>query len=127
MPGSWPPGDEWTSPSPARRNLTSSQGPPRDQPMKLPLTGAERESPARRLETLYVLSVIAVAILSAISHGLILGELTRQSETLKSISRVSRQPSINHSLGLAALQIQAAGESKVTTEQLDALRKALKE
>src|SRR5262249_45396889 len=109
-----------TSPSPAHRSLTSSQGPPRDQPMKLPLTGAERESPARRREVLYALSLIAVAILSAGSQGLILGELARQSDTLRSIGRVSRQPSIDHSLSLAALQIQAASESKVTSEQLEA-------
>ena len=68
------------------------------------------ESPARRLEVLYVVSLIAVALLSAVGQTFIIRELTRQSETLSAIGQAARQHSIDGSLSLAALAVQASQE-----------------
>src|SRR3954447_415862 len=94
--------------------------------MKIHTAASERESPARRLEILYVASLIAVAILSAISQALIIRELSWQSGALSSIGRAARQHSLDRSMSLAALQIQAAGESKAGPDQIGALREAVR-
>jgi signal transduction histidine kinase len=94
--------------------------------MKIHTAGPEHESPARRLEILYVASLIAVAILSAVSQTLIIRELSWQSTTLSTIGQVARQQSIDRSLSLAALAIEAGGGASAGPERIEALRSAVR-
>jgi signal transduction histidine kinase len=89
--------------------------------MKTRRSVADRESPARRLGILYVTTLTAVALLSAIIHTLILRELAWQGETFHSIGR-----SICHrSMNLSALAIQAAQDTGSRPGDLDPLRSAI--
>ncbi len=80
-----------------------------------------RESPARRLGVLYVTTLTAVALLSAIIHTLILRELAWQADTFPANGRTN----CHRSMTLSALAIQAAEDSGSRQGNLDALRDAI--
>jgi signal transduction histidine kinase len=89
--------------------------------MKTKFSADDRESPARRLGVLYVATLTAVALLSALSHSLILWELRWQVHTLHSIGHSIRQ----RSMSLSALALQAAHDLRSRREHLGSLRASI--
>jgi signal transduction histidine kinase len=85
----------------------------------------EPESPAHRLEILYMYSMSAIIVLSTLSQAFILHELSWHSSQLRSISRLAGNSTIDRPLSLAALSMQAAGNADERREPLDTLQRAL--
>jgi signal transduction histidine kinase len=90
-------------------------------------TAIDQESPARRLEVLYLASFGAVALLLTISLAFILWELSGQGDTMRLLNLSSRRRSLDWSLSLAALSIQAADDSQARREGVESLRRAVRQ
>src|SRR4051812_19741089 len=88
-------------------------------------TRIEQESPARRLEILYVASLTSIALLLTFSQVFILWELSTQKGTLSVIGSSIRQRSLDHSLILSALAVSGGGDRRAGVEEVDALRKEI--
>jgi signal transduction histidine kinase len=83
------------------------------------------ESPAHRLGVLYVASLSAIAILSAISHYFILRELDWQGRALRSIADSAERRSLARPLGLTVLALQAAADPGERQRHAASLREAV--
>ena len=94
--------------------------------MKTKKSATDRESPARRLEILYLTSFGAVALLLTISQAFILWELSGQGDTMRLLDLSSRRRSLDWSLSLAALSIQAADDPQASREPVKSLRGAVR-
>jgi signal transduction histidine kinase len=93
--------------------------------MKTINSPADRESPARRLQILYIASLSAVALITGISQTLILRELSWQGNTLHFLGLSVSQQSLEHSLRSTALALQAADGPEARRESARALREAV--
>jgi signal transduction histidine kinase len=83
------------------------------------------ESPARRLEILYIATLSAVALLSIVSQALILQELAWQEGALRPVTLSVRQRSLERPLSLAALEVQSAEGPAAQAERAASLRAAV--
>ena len=95
--------------------------------MKTKDSATHRESPARRLELLYLASFGAVALLLTISQGFILWELSGQGDNIRLLELSSRRRSLDWSLSLFALSIQASDDPRSTWEHVESLREAVRQ
>lgn len=84
-----------------------------------------QESPARRLGIMYVASLTAIAMLTAVSQSLILRELSWQGRLLQVNGSAARRLRTERSLSLGALAIQGATDPIARREQRDALRETI--
>src|SRR6185312_14948454 len=85
----------------------------------------EDESPARRLEILYMASLSAIALLLMISQAFILWELSWQKTTVRLIGPALKKRSLDRSLILSALAVSGAGERGIGRKELEALRQGV--
>ncbi len=86
---------------------------------------ANEESPARRLDLLYLASLSMIAILLALGQVLIVKELGRRSSMLNEISRAARQVALDESLSQAVLSVLAEHDPTARQRHLEALRAAV--
>src|SRR3954469_5675381 len=87
----------------------------------------DRESPARRLQILYIASLIALALLSAISQALIVREVGRDSALWNAIGRSVHQKSLARSMSLAALEASNEDDPAARRATLGSLRESIRD
>ncbi len=93
--------------------------------MVIPNPQTAQESPARRLEILYVASFLMIVALTAFGQYFILRELSRQAEGIRSVARLARQRSLGHPLSLSALALVGAEGGEEREDGSRALSKAI--
>ena len=86
----------------------------------------DRESPARRLQILYIASLFALALLSAVSQALIVKELASDSALWNAISRSVHQKSLARSMSFAALEISGEDDPVARRKLIASLQESIR-
>lgn len=81
-----------------------------------------RESPARRLGILYLVSLSAISLLSVLNQGFVGRELRWQAKNLGEVVSLARAESLDQSLSHAALMLLASDDPDDQNRWLHALR-----
>lgn len=84
-----------------------------------------QESPARRLGVLYIASLTAITVLSAIGQTFILRELSFQSQAIRSMAVSAQKQAMGRSLSIPALAIQAASDHASRRQRIETFRETL--